>query len=828
MKPRETLTRFWPLLFLLTGIEALGGALILASVPAEGEGAFLGYSLARWGVMLPLLLIAGTGMAAGWVTHRYPGLRETWLSPAVHPARFRWLGYAFTLLGVTFAVGMYLLRWSDPERLLIYYLRAWPLLAFLTLACLQLALWLVLLRFGLRRPVLESWKPAGIALLILGLVYAFAAVTGLGLTPDRAYWGEPGVPILGWQLLLIALLGGLYFLFVPAAGGRRSLLWPAWAPGLLIFLAACAVWLSVPNSVLRNSFYFPIDPPANIPFPHSDSGYYDYMAQSLLIGTGYTGTIPTRPLYIVFLTGLHVLLGERYDLIALAQTAPLALFPVTLYWLGSKIHSRTAGLTIAMLAIAREWTSLVVSSDTRVSNTRMLLVDVPTLLLILLACASAFRWLERRDHLGALVAGGAFGILLLLRTQAMLILPFALLVVVFAYRGAGKAWGSALLVFVAGLAASIAPWLTHNYLEIGRFSFDAPFQLQVLASQYAYTGNLDYASVDLEGKGLLGILVTFALKDPGFVAGFISNHFLATQVSALLALPLIAPFEGLSAPIHLYWTSFSGQLAWYNQALLAVYLVVIAIGLGAAWTRWRWTGLLPLAFNLGYALANGVARFSGWRYNLPADWIAYFYLGIGFAAILVWIASAFGVRTRAAATPSTPGGPGSPLALRTGLGIALAFSLLGSAPWLAKLLSPPPPPVMSTAEVASTLEAFTAPGVTAEEIGSFALQPEAVGLNGRVLYPRFFWRESGISSATPWQAYLPRAYPRLGFLLINRNVREVVLPLKGAQVDNIHALPVLVLGCDRGSYVEARLVLVQDPGHEQAILSHFGLQPCAP
>jgi hypothetical protein len=51
-----------------------------------------------------------------------------------------------------------------------------------------------------------------------------------------------------------------------------------------------------------------------------------------------------------------------------------------------KLHSRLAGLTVALLAIFREWTNLLVSSDTRVSNTKTLLVDMPTLLLVLLAC----------------------------------------------------------------------------------------------------------------------------------------------------------------------------------------------------------------------------------------------------------------------------------------------------------------------------------------------------------------------------------------------------------------------------------------------------------
>jgi len=80
------------------------------------------------------------------------------------------------------------------------------------------------------------------------------------------------------------------------------------------------------------------------------------------------------------------------------------------------------------------------------------------------------------------------------------------------------------------------------------------------------------------------------------------------------------------------------NLDWFNSVLVIIYLAVIAIGLGAVWKRLRWVGLVPLAFSLGYSLANGVGRFSGWRYDLPADWISYFYFGIGVAEILAqWV-----------------------------------------------------------------------------------------------------------------------------------------------------------------------------------------------
>ena len=55
--------------------------------------------------------------------------------------------------------------------------------------------------------------------------------------------------------------------------------------------------------------------------------------------------------------------------------------------------------------------------------------------------------------------------------------------------------------------------MIHNYLQIGQVAFDAPFQYKVIASQYAYTGNLDINNFDFEGKGLGRVLTEFVLKE---------------------------------------------------------------------------------------------------------------------------------------------------------------------------------------------------------------------------------------------------------------------------------------------------------------------------
>jgi hypothetical protein len=627
------------------------------------------------------------------------------------------------------------------------------------------------------------------------------------LTADPAYWGEPGVPVMGWQLSLAILSGVAVLVFTLARTSPPRL--DAWICAALWALAVL-LSLGVPLSVMRNSFYAPIDPPAYQAFPNSDAGYYDSMAQSLLIGYPYQGDIPARPLYIVVLTALHVALGERYDLIIAAQTLILALIPVAMYLLGRSLHSRMAGASVAMFAIFREFNSLLISSQTRVSNTKTLLVDLPSLLLLVVACLFTFRWFQRKDARSALVAGGVFGILLLLRTQAAFILPFVLVLSAPVYAALDAHWRRDAAAFLGAFALVILPWLLHNYLVAGKITFDAPFQFQIIASQYRYTGNLDINNIDLQGKSLPGIVLTFALRDPGFVLGFVANHFLATQIGGLLVLPLFEPYNGLLAPINMYWLNWTGNLSGLNLSLVITYLAVIAVGLGAAWKRLRWVGLLPLAFSFGYGLANGLGRFSGWRYDLPADWIWYFYFGVGAAEILVLVAVLFGAAYEKAF--SSPHGreasaePRLPIALPL-----LALVLVGATPWFAQGISSPRYAAESPAALLRQVRGDAAVqqlGVTPAQLDVFAASQGAVLQVGRVLYPRYFPRDAGLASAHPWPAYAPRDFPRLGFLLLNATRHDVVLPIRPAPSDFPHASDVVVLGCQHSDYIDARLVLL--------------------
>ncbi|HCK67246.1 MAG TPA: hypothetical protein DHW49_13365, partial [Anaerolineae bacterium] len=663
----------------------------------------------------------------------------------------------------------------------------------------------------------QNFIPALIAFCLLLSVFLFVAITKIGITPDTGYWGEPGVPIQGWHFVIAILLGLIIFLlssFLFSQLNYASRITNYLLP-ITIYLTACILWVSVPLETLANSFYAPASQPLNIPLPYSDAGFYDFSSQSLLIGTGYFGGIPPRPLYVTFLAFLHLLFDQDYAMIMNAQSCILALFPVALYFLGKKVHSPAAGVTVALFAIFREYTSLWIASNTRVANSKIFITDLPTAFSIVVICFVVIWWLENRNLKSTLIAGGAFGLMLLFRTQSTMTLPALFLLVLFVLQLKWAEWIKTGIIFAIGVFVSVIPWLTHNYTISGQFSFDDPKQVAVIYSQYSFTGNLDINQFNPETDSVRERVISFTLENPVFVANFITSHFLNTEIGGLLALPLIKPFNGLQEPVNLYWMEWNGSLEWYNLILILIYLSIIAIGFGIAWKKLGWLGLIPLAFNLGYAMSNGIARFSSWRYNLPVDWVFYFYFAIGLIELFSIVANLFGKKL---IEPNKKSFEIKNISLREFrpqyIFIVLAFMFIGSTPWLAKGIAEP----RYTASQNDLIAQLESNGYNRVEIESFLSQPNALIIEGRLLYPRFYRRTEGLSSTNPWPAYAVKDFARLSFLVINENRYDVIFPTR--EIYNFQqGADVIVLACQFDNVFYARVVNFGNQNFQSAPLT---------
>lgn len=806
-------SKLLPWFFFAAAFQSLLAVVALLRVPSEG------LSLARLGLLGILAIIFFSGIGLGLYSRR-------------NLTRFERLGatpviLSSALLSLTSALALFLLRYLNPERLLPYYERMSPLLWLIFFLTLEATVFLLLLKNGFHLNSLVErnsiYASSLIALLFLLAIFLFISLTKIGVTPDTAYWGEPGVAIQGWQFILSLLIGFAILLlsihhssFTILHSPRYSFLLP-----LSLYLTAAILWLSVPLETLANSFYSPISPPTNIPLPYSDAGYYDSAAQSLLIGTGYFGAIPPRPLYVTFLAFLHLLFDQNYPAIIAAQTLVLALFPVALYFLGKKLHSPAAGVTAALFAIFREYTGLWIASNTRVANSKIFTTDFPTAMAMAVICLVVIWWLERRDFKSTLLAGGTFGLFLLFRTQSMLTLPVMFVLVLVVMKFKWSEWIKTGVAFGAAMAFSVLPWLTHNYTISGKFSFDDPRQVAVIYSQYAFTGNLDLNQFNPETDSVRERIISFTLENPAYVATFITSHFLNTEIGGLLSLPLIKPFNGFTEPVNLYWVEWDGSLEWYNVVLILVYLAILAVGFGAAWRRMGWLGLVPLAFNLGYAVSNGIARFSSWRYNMPVDWFIYFYAAIGFVEVLGALSLLFGAKSETLFPKPEP------LEAKTisfkdfrpqYLLFFLGFLFIGAMPWLAKGIAEPYYTSTSD-EMISRLESS---GYDRAEIQSFLSQPNAIITEGRLLYPRMYWKGEGLSSANPWPAYSVQDFSRIGFVLINSGNNFMYYPTKGL-LNFPQGADVTILACDGGdSLFQVRVIDYGTASHQSAPLT----DPC--
>lgn len=820
----------------LLAVEGLAALARLASIPADPKNSvLLGYSLSRLVLMALALGVAGAAGAlalALWRSQRFSEKTASWLEGRAA----RWLVPAALGLGAAACWLTLVLLRADLERNFSNYQRLQPLLllGFLTgVQGLLLAVW----RCGLRRPPVQPGDAgaARAALVIyaaFAALFALAALTGFGVTPDLYAWGPPGVPLLAWQVALALLLGCWMILLLPWArpGAARAPRLIDLALFAALWALAAGLWLSQP---LQPSFF---NPPMRAPnaefYPYSDAGYYDFIAEGLISGSGYLGgSGVTRPLYILFLGLLHLIGGHSYASVVTLQTLALAAFPPVMYLLGRAFHSRAAGLAVALLAILRELNSYAATPLTEVSHAKMLLSDLPAALgmvLLVLACA---RWLQQPGRRWMpVVVGGTAGLLALLRAQSLLVMPFVFLVALFVYRGRFWRLVEAGALVALGAAVALTPWMSRNAANGNGFSIDQPGnQVIIFAQRYSFEiqrwppREADESEAAYSDR-MLGLAREFAAQHPGYVAQFIGAHFLNNMIDIAAVLPVRAGFDDYRdnwTVNSLFWKEMLPALGVGGSALLLINLALIALGMGALWARWRWLGLLPLVVALAYSLSNAVARNSGWRYILPVDWAGYLYFVAGALTLFIWIAGAFGALALRQSSAEGLSSADEPLTIprfdgafpwRRAAGLLLLFLLAGASIPLAERAFPVRYPAAERAQLAGRILASRAvreSGADLDALQTFLASDQAVVLYGRALYPRFYYSGQG-ELGNGWPAYAIRDGSRLSFLMVKGDgMDQVLLRLEEPPKRFPNASDVLVVGCaDSEGYVQALAALL--------------------
>ncbi len=487
-----------------------------------------------------------------------------------------------------------------------------------------------------------------IVLMLLGVAALYISLTDMGIAPIyKGDWarGLPAVPLLEWQIILACVLCvGM----VIVESDEKILKIPrldSWI-ALAVWLGTVALWLGQPV-VPSSSALEPRAPNFEV-YPFSDAQTYDAFSQSVLIGNGFgANEIPQRPLYIVFLTLLHVLVGQDYSRMIALQSMVFALFPVLLYLFGREFFGRPIGISIALLAILRDYTSNLVSPFTgNLSYSKLYLSEIPTAMLLILFLLVGMRWIKSGFPIfSGFLLGGILGVAMLIRTQVVVAFPMLLL---FAFISQPKKIApiikSALLALITMIVV-ISPWLWRNWKMTGELIFDNPeSQMANLALRYNRLNGVDVDILPLPGEpnseynARLVELATQAINlNPTGIAKGIANSFLNHGVSNILVFPLrnnLINFGELWTPIDPFWQGWEGSPTLSQGLLLVFYIFLFGLGLSAAWHRNGWLGLLPLGVNLVYNLWTSLALLSGQRFMLTMDWSIYLYYMIGLFALL--------------------------------------------------------------------------------------------------------------------------------------------------------------------------------------------------
>jgi len=869
--PHTNLVRWY---FSLAIIEGMGALFWLTLIPSEGS--LMGLSTGRLLFSVPLVV---TILLLSWV------VLNVWLRPAYSA---NWAGrlanYAakdslywgiIALATAASVIGINLLgtRTSAPFAQ-AYLVRLAPYSVFIVLVSAQTLIAFRWLRYGRSLRVFKPYQAAfKTSLLVLGVLTVIVVLilwTRIGLEPDITGWGTPGAPLLPsqvWLALAITLaVLGFSAIALPLRSespDRFPLRLPAWTLDALVFallwLGAIWRWNAEP---LKPSFFAPEPTPPNQEYyPFSDAASYDLSAQRLLIGEGFEQVI-VRPAYSAFIALAQGVSGIGLGSVIAWQVPLLAFIPPLLYLLAKALHHRLAGLIVALLAIFRESNSIALAGIIDVSNAKMIMSDMPITLGVVWFSLIVILWLqkpiERRVY--PVLAGGILAVFMLIRTQVILLLPAALLCAWLVLRRQPARWLQSSIVIIASLALTFSPWLWRNWQRTGQNLLS---DTQPSGAIFRFSSLSLNESARLPGETdeqffsrMRASAMREVLSHPLETTRIINAHYWHNQVSTLLVLPASFPIlteqqippEGFSR-LASTWRFIRGQccspftyvrdlpywkIEWrgtfppISWLPLFASLLLISVGIGISWNRWRFIGLLPLFVIAVYSLGNALGRISGWRYNLPVDWIGMLYYAIGLAQACFWMAAFFANRFIPASwetgTVATPGADqvdkSSPWKGVVVIQAALIM-LVASIPLAERLV----PARYHTDSIKATLASLSN-AVDQDTLQRFLSAENAVALLGRAMYPRYYPARDGIPY-WEWQSYFFRDYSRLGFILVGSEEVPVILPLKEPPAHFPNAADVLVLGCKREGYIESRLVAILSESKEVILASLPQAWSCA-
>jgi hypothetical protein len=849
-KLSSPLKSLWRISLALAAVGGWAAAVALLGVPSEAASArFFGYSLERLilaaAALLPALLFSHFALRA-WRDEKWLQKNSARFSDRLQSAAVFWTVSALVSLALITTWVLAFLPAGRATQLLgpysLYLPRLYPLLLFATLLAALLLPLLLFQRFGLDSKAFKGERSTlklALAIFAIFLLFiAIVAIAGLGMGFDATTWNAPGAPILVTQIFLCLVAAPL---LLAAAFALRTR-FPKHSKkvslevGLaaLVWILAAIFWLQQPaEPTYYNSEALP---PDNQSYPLSDAFNHDVIANNVLIGEGFRfgGNVATRrPIYVQFLAGLELLLGANYANVVTAQVIVLALFPAFLFLMASRLHNPLSGLLVAGFIIFREANSIALGHVVNMSHAKLLMADLPTALAMSAFGLGAVAWLRGHPHnwLRALLVGGLLGWFILLRSQVLTLVPFFVLLALIVW-GWRVGWRPAVL-FVLGVLLVASPWIIRNRVLMGQWAIEDAAVAGFIATRYSFTpGTFGLPFLPGESEGdfyarHMGTVRAFTLENPGYVAGFVADNYARNLILTALPMPLSLQLRTLEGHVRQlpYWPSWDGHLIAETYLPLTANLLLVALGIAVAWRQARWAGLVPLIINLGFTANLALARVSGWRYNLPADWSTILYYALGLGQLFVWLLMALranpaakGFLTNLQSAPARLVAPKARPWSQYALAL-LGLLLVGNSFSIIEALSSPRFHELTSDQAIHELAVATTENeADKEQLFTWLQDGTLEAVPGRAMHPRYYRAGDGVAE----NDFVPTQvmdFARISFYLLGPEPGAVILPVSTPNLDFPASSDVIVLRCDASDYGAAAVIVQTGRNQSHLLLS---------
>lgn len=688
---------------------------------------------------------------------------------------------------------------------------------------------------------ISQWKTAyfsaGITFGIILLSWILIVWSKVGVVPEKAGWAPPGTPILPQQVIQALGVGFLLYLISSRWKWINKSQKTNIVVSILLWIFASILWLNEP---LRDWSYFTTKPtPPNFEsYPYSDAQLYDTFAQNYLIGESLRYGVTHRPGYAMFLAFLHAVAGQNYEQIIYIQIFVLAIGPSVLYLLVSKLGGQPAGILAALIMIFREKNAIALTNIIEVSHSKLLMSDVPTMVLTVIFVYVLILWLqssENKLYLG-IIAGACLGLGALIRSQALIVLPIIFVCILIAKKESLKLVIKQNIILLLGVLVVITPWVWRNYQVSGRMLIEYQnAYTTVIAS--GYTDNpvdierLPNETVQQYDDRMFSLILNYIQEHPIEVTRFYLSYFVHNEISSVVHLPMSLTFwdtRDYVRELNLWgWNPPFANPAPKILPFFFVSLGLIAFGVGIAYQRAKWIGLLPLLIHLGYSFSVVPFKTSGWRFILPVDWVLNLYFSIGLMYVTLILFSLFNSSQNSNIeiqdSKKTNWIKVEPVLIIFFL-IGLAFPLIETI--IPQKYQDIPQNELIKKYMLGDVIIDNKVTISPSDIDKFVeTEPTSIVVTGSALYPSFyqdgeFW---GDDDSYPLEI---RNIDRLQFLLIGSMQRRVYIPMNVPPEYFPHGAEVFVVGCQTNVGIRALLVIV-DQNYFASTIPWNGLN-CSP